>query len=107
MSVDHGWRTTTGCPEVAAMTEADTTARTHVWRGVSGPFEVVVDPGVFVPSSTSKVLAEALRVEPGDIVVDAGCGCGVLSLVAAKLGAAKVIGTDASIAAVNCSTANA
>jgi SAM-dependent methyltransferase len=87
--------------------EADGAARTHVWRGVAGPFDVVVDPGVFVPSSTSKVLAEALRVEPGDIVVDAGCGCGVLSLVAAKLGAAKVIGTDASIAAVKCSTANA
>jgi SAM-dependent methyltransferase len=87
--------------------DADGAARTHVWRGVAGPFEVIVDPGVFVPSSTSKVLAEALRVDPGDIVVDAGCGCGVLSLVAAKLGAAKVIGTDASIPAVNCSTANA
>ena len=89
------------------MPEADSSARAYVWRGVSGPFEVVVDPGVFVPSSTSKVLAEALRVDPGDVVVDAGCGCGVLSLVAAKLGAAEVIGTDFSIAAVNCSTANA
>jgi SAM-dependent methyltransferase len=89
------------------MPEADDAARTYVWRGVAGPFEVVVDPGVFVPSSTSKVLAEALRVDPGDVVVDAGCGCGVLSLVAAKLGAAAVIGTDFSVAAVNCSTANA
>lgn len=89
------------------MPVVDDAARTYMWRGVAGPFEVVVEPGVFVPSSTSKVLAEALRVEAGDVVVDAGCGCGVLSLVAAKLGAAKVIGTDASVIAVDCSTANA
>jgi SAM-dependent methyltransferase len=87
--------------------QADSAARSYVWRGVSGPFEVIVEPGVFVPSSTSKVLAEALRVEPGDLVVDAGCGCGVLSLVAARLGARKVIGTDFSEAAVSCSTRNA
>jgi SAM-dependent methyltransferase len=94
-------------PEGSAMPEASDGARTYVWRGVSGPFDVVVEPGVFVPSSTSKVLAEALRVDDGDVVVDAGCGCGVLSLVAARLGAAKVVGTDASVAAVNCSTNNA
>jgi SAM-dependent methyltransferase len=82
-------------------------AREYVWRGPAGPFELVIDPGVFVPSSTSKVLAEALRVNPGETVVDAGCGCGVLSLVAAKLGAGKVIGTDFSEAAVTCATANA
>jgi SAM-dependent methyltransferase len=81
--------------------------RDYVWRGPTGPFSVTVDPGVFVPSSTSKVLAEALRVNPGDVVVDAGCGCGVLSLVAARLGAGKVIGTDASTAAVACASANA
>ena len=81
--------------------------REYTWRGPTGPFEVAVDPGVFVPSSTSKVLAEALRVSPGDLVVDAGCGCGVLSLVAARLGAGRVIGTDASQAAVACATANA
>lgn len=81
--------------------------REYTWRGPTGPFEVVVDPGVFVPSSTSRVLAEALRVNAGDLVVDAGCGCGVLSLVAARLGAGRVIGTDASTAAVACATANA
>jgi SAM-dependent methyltransferase len=81
--------------------------REYAWRGPTGPFQLLVDPGVFVPSSTSKVLAEALRVEPGDVVVDAGCGSGVLSLVAARLGAGRVIGTDASAAAVACAAANA
>jgi len=81
--------------------------REYVWRGPTGPFEVLVDPGVFMPSSTSKVLAEALRVNPGETVVDSGCGCGVLSLVAARMGAAKVIGTDFSAAAVTCAAANA
>lgn len=82
-------------------------SREYVWRGRTGSFSVFVDPGVFVPSSTSKVLADALQVNDGDVVVDAGCGCGVLSLVAARLGAAKVIGTDASTAAVECARANA
>jgi SAM-dependent methyltransferase len=91
------------------MSEADVDQepRTVMWRGVSGPFEVIVDPGVFVPSSTSRVLAEGLRVEPGETVVDAGCGSGVLALVAARLGAGKVIGTDFSQAAVDCAAANA
>jgi SAM-dependent methyltransferase len=81
--------------------------REYVWRGPTGPFQLLVDPGVFVPSSTSKVLADALRVDPGDVVVDAGCGSGVLSLVAARLGAGRVIGTDASAAAVACAASNA
>jgi SAM-dependent methyltransferase len=81
--------------------------REHVWRGVGGPLDLLVDPGVFVPSSTSKVLAQALRLEPGAVVVDAGCGCGVLSLVAARLGAGRVVGTDCSVAAVECARRNA
>ncbi len=81
--------------------------REYVWRGVGGTFELLIDPGVFVPSSTSRFLAESMRVEPTDVVVDAGCGCGVLSIVAARLGARRVIGTDASTAAVACAEANA
>jgi len=78
-----------------------------VWRGATGPFDLVVEPGVFVPSSTSKVLADALQVDASETVIDAGCGCGVLALVAARMGAARVYGTDASLAAVACATANA
>ncbi|MHB8295383.1 MAG: methyltransferase domain-containing protein, partial [Acidimicrobiales bacterium] len=43
----------------------------------------------------------------GEVVVDAGCGCGALSFVAALGGAARVLGCDASQAAVECARYNA
>lgn len=79
----------------------------HAWRGATGPFSLWVDPGVFMPSRTSVVLADSLVVAPGDLVVDVGCGSGVLSFVAARLGAARVIGCDASVAATRCAEGNA
>lgn len=81
--------------------------REYEWQGATGPFSLRVDPGVFVPSRTSEVLAGAMVVRPGDVVVDAGCGSGVLSFVAAKLGAARVIGCDVSPTAVRCAAGNA
>src|SRR5439155_14915222 len=71
------------------------------------PFSVMLDHGVFVPSSTSREVAEGLIVNPGETVIDVGCGSGVLSFVAARLGAAKVYGTDASMAAISCAARNA
>jgi SAM-dependent methyltransferase len=85
----------------------DQEPRELVWDGPTGPFRVVLDHGVFVPSSTSREVAEGLIVNPGETVIDVGCGSGVLSFVAARLGAAKVYGTDASMAAVSCAARNA
>src|SRR6056297_1340137 len=34
------------------------------------------------------------NVKPGDVVIDAGCGIGLLSLWAAQAGAAKIISVD-------------
>ncbi|MQB00849.1 MAG: methyltransferase domain-containing protein [Actinobacteria bacterium] len=77
------------------------------WRGRTGPFTVQLGEGVFRPSSTSMAIADALAISPGDIVVDVGCGCGVLSFVAARLEAQHVYGCDISEAAVAVASANA
>jgi SAM-dependent methyltransferase len=82
-------------------------SKSYTWKGAGGPFDLAIDAGVFTPSSTSRVLGDAMSVRRGDTVIDAGCGSGVLSFVAARLGAERVIGTDVSPAAVACATGNA
>jgi methylase of polypeptide subunit release factors len=86
------------------MSEALTEMR---WTGRTGPFEFRVNPGVFAPTHTSRTIAEALEVGPGDTVIDVGCGSGVLSFVAARLGAHRVIGCDISEEAVEVARRNA
>lgn len=86
------------------MSEALTEMR---WTGRTGPFDFRVNPGVFAPTHTSRTIAEALEVQPGDTVIDVGCGSGVLSFVAARLGAHRVIGCDISEEAVEVARRNA
>lgn len=68
---------------------------TFEWKGRLGPFELVLSENTFPPSSISVLLSEALEVEPGATVFDVGCGCGVLGILAARLGADAVVGVDA------------
>ncbi|MGH9011987.1 MAG: 50S ribosomal protein L11 methyltransferase [Acidimicrobiia bacterium] len=68
---------------------------------------LVLGPGVFTPTHTTVVMADALEINPGDVVLDVGCGSGVLGLVAARLGAARLIGCDVSAAAVDTAGENA
>lgn len=77
------------------------------WKGRTGPFTVSLGKSVFHPTHTSRTLAEALEIEPGDTVIDVGCGSGVLSFVAARLGAGRVIGSDLSAEAVEVARENA
>jgi methylase of polypeptide subunit release factors len=77
------------------------------WTGRTGPFEFEVDPRVFAPTHTSRTIAEALEVSPADTVIDVGCGSGVLSFVAARLGAERVVGCDISEEAVAVAAQNA
>jgi len=77
------------------------------WKGRTGPFDLVVRPGVFSPTSTSRTLADALEIAPDDIVIDVGCGSGVLAFVAARLGAKRVYGCDLSGPAVEAARQNA
>lgn len=77
------------------------------WKGRTGPFTVSLGEGVFHPTHTSRTLAEALDIQPDDVVIDVGCGCGVLSFVAARLGAKRVIGCDLSEHAIEVARENA
>lgn len=69
--------------------------------------ELIVAPTTFRPTTVSQLLADVLTVEEGDVVVDAGCGSGVLAIIAAKLGAGKVYGVDAAEDTVEVASANA
>ncbi len=72
---------------------------------------VELDPGMAFGTGTHEttmMCSEALEnhVKPGDLVYDIGCGSGILSIVAAKLGAKKVIGVDLDPVCVRVSSEN-
>ncbi len=75
-------------------------------------FKLVIDPGkAFGTGShpTTQMCVALLEryVQPGDRVLDLGCGSGILSLVAGRLGASTVLGLDINPEAVRVSAANA
>ena len=82
-------------------------AREFAWDGRGGPFTIMLDEHVFVPTPTSREVAEGLTINPGDTVIDVGSGSGVLSFVAARLGALKVFGTEVNRHAVAMARRNA
>lgn len=82
-------------------------AETITWKGRFGPMELRVGEATFRPSTISSLLADALEFKPGSVVVDVGTGTGILSIIAAKLGASKVYGIDAADETVEIATANA
>lgn len=77
------------------------------WKGRLGPIELKASDHTFQPSTISQLVANVLEVHEGDVVIDVGCGTGILGIIAAKLGAAKVYGIDASPDVVEVATANA
>lgn len=77
------------------------------WKGRLGPFDLRLAPGTFRPSTISSMVAESMEVDDEDVVIDMGCGSGVLSIVAAKLGAKIVHGVDAEKETIEVATANA
>jgi SAM-dependent methyltransferase len=83
------------------------TATTFRWTGRCGPLELELSETTFAPSTISTLLADALEVRAGDEVIDMGCGSGVLSIVAAKLGAGRVSGVDAAPDVVEVASRNA
>ena len=74
--------------------DGELAAREFVWQGRGGPFTLLLGDRMFAPTHTSREVAESLEVRAGDTVIDVGCGSGVLSVVAARLGASEVHGTE-------------
>lgn len=72
---------------------------------------IELDPGMAFGTGTHEttiMCAEALEkyVKPEDLVYDIGCGSGILSIIAAKLGAREVIGVDLDPICVRVSNEN-
>ncbi len=60
---------------------------------------IEIDPGISFGTGKHETTQLCIRrlmkyLRPGDVVLDLGCGSGILSVVSLKLGAAHVVGTD-------------
>jgi len=66
----------------------------RIWSLCGVEFVLEMWPDVFMPTSTSELIAEMLDVQPGEVVIDLGCGSGFFSILAAKRGASKVYAVD-------------
>jgi D-alanine-D-alanine ligase-like ATP-grasp enzyme/SAM-dependent methyltransferase len=73
----------------------------------TGPLELGVPEEVHLPPPSSIVLARLLDVKPGEEVLDLGCGSGLLSIAAARLGASGVVATDLDPRALEATLSNA
>ncbi len=64
-------------------------------------------PPVHYPDPYAEIMASAIRVRPGDRVLDMGCGAGGYGLSTAARGAREIMLTDIDSAAVSCALRNA
>ncbi len=71
------------------------------------PVTLAPAPGVFMPTAHGAFYAGAVRVAPGERVIDVGTGSGVLAIAAARRGADAVVATDIDPRAVAAAARNA
>jgi ribosomal protein L11 methyltransferase len=72
------------------------------WADLSPPenrIPILINPGMAFGTGTHPTTRQSLEiveewVKPGDSMIDIGCGSGILSLAALKLGAGRVLGVD-------------
>lgn len=76
-----------------------------------GKYDVIMDPGMAFGTGThettslcAKLIDKYIRTK--DTVIDVGCGSGILSIIAKKLGADEVIAIDLDKAAINATVKN-
>lgn len=87
------------------------------WRETEGSTEpdavnLIIDPGLAFGTGshpTTRLCLQWLEahVQAGDRVLDYGCGSGILSIAAKRLGAGGVVGTDVDVQAIEASRSNA
>ena len=73
----------------------------------TGPIELLVPRAVHTPAPSTIQLAGLLDIQPGEHVMELGCGTGILSIAAAKLGAKKVVAIDIDTKALEVTIHNA
>jgi methylase of polypeptide subunit release factors len=73
----------------------------------TGPIKLLVPQGVHTPPPSTIQLAGLLDIQPGERVMEMGCGTGILSIAAAKLGAKHVVAVDIDSKALDASIHNA
>ncbi|NLL94389.1 MAG: methyltransferase [Thermoplasmatales archaeon] len=73
---------------------------------IDGSLEIVECPNVYPPSEDSYLLIRALSPNPGEMVLEIGCGSGIVSMHMALAGA-DVVACDIDPDAVACAKGNA
>jgi len=66
----------------------------------------LIDEKVYEPAEDTFLLAENLKVEEKEVVLDMGTGCGILAVLATEK-AKKVVATDINPYAIECAEKNA
>jgi ribosomal protein L11 methyltransferase len=78
----------------------------------AGRIPVLIEPGMAFGTGTHPTTQLCLEIledllQPGQAVIDVGCGSGILSIAALKLGAGRAVGVDIDAAALASAAANA